>query len=320
MQIVDSHAQVFARASAEFPRETDQFLAADREEPVELLLDCMESSGVDQAVLVQLGGTAIEHHAYLLRCLRSYPDRFRGIALLPKQLDQPERHMDSLADSTGIIGFKLALIGGPYDPFVRPDVRQFAAFRIWQHAANRDYVLWLELPAVEAHLVPYLLEAFPQVRVVFTQLGIFTGKNRLSWDRKGRPRIKTPQPCSEHLIHTTRRLTKYENVMVQLSAQYRFSNEEYPYRDYVGCHQALHRIYGSKRLMWATDYPWTRTDPGYKSVLPIVRDLLPDLSEQEHQEIMGGTARSFLRLPAFRQQHALAATGGPNEHRVLDVR
>ena len=62
---IDAHAHVFARNSAEFPRQVSEQLPADREEPVEKLLASMEANDVEQAVLVQTAGTAFEHHAYL---------------------------------------------------------------------------------------------------------------------------------------------------------------------------------------------------------------------------------------------------------------
>ena len=105
MTRIDSHLHVFAKVSPEFPREPTPVCPADREETAEKLLGEMEANGVDQAMLVQTGGTEIKHHAYLLHCLKTYPDRFLGIGLVPPDLTEPEDHMDRLTDGTGIIGF-----------------------------------------------------------------------------------------------------------------------------------------------------------------------------------------------------------------------
>ena len=98
---IDAHLHVFAKVSAEFPRETNDRLLADREEPVEKYLGEMEKNGVDQAVLVQIGGTSLEHHAYLRHCLKTYPNRFRGIRLVPEGEASPADHMDRLAEGGG---------------------------------------------------------------------------------------------------------------------------------------------------------------------------------------------------------------------------
>ncbi len=295
MPRIDAHLHVFAKASSEFPRETNEIYPADREEPVEKLMIEMEAHQIDQAVLVQIGGTCIAHHAYLLHCLKTYSDRFLGIGLIPADTPDPEAHMDELTDGTGIIGFRLSSIGGPKDPFAQVDIREFKTYRIWKYAAEKDYVLWLYPRAIDAHLIAYLVDAFPQVRVVLNHLGICPGKGKFSWDAKGRPHIETPS--YNPALHTTYRLSRYENVAVHLSGQYAFSREAFPYRDLAGWHRSLLTSYGSKRLMWATDFPWILEDPGYGVLTNVFKELLPSLSENEYGDIMGGTAKRFLRFP-----------------------
>jgi len=48
--------------------------------------------------------------------------------------------------------------------------------------------------------------------------------------------------------------------------------------------------------MWASDFPWITTNPGYGASVQVLDHLLPDLNEQERRQIMGETARRFLRL------------------------
>ena len=295
MSRIDAHLHVFAKVSDEFPRETSEIYPADREEPVEKLMVEMEANQIEQAMLVQIGGTSIEHHAYLFHCLKMYPDRFLGIGLIPSDTPDVETHMDQLADGTGIVGFRLSSIGGPRDPFAKINPSDFESYRIWKHAAEKDYVLWLYVRAIDAHLVPYLLEAFPQVRVVFNHLGICPGKGKFSWDEKGRPHIETPGYSPA--FHTIYRLSRFENVAVLLSGHYAFSTEEYPYSDLNRLHQNLLNSYGAKRLMWATDFPWILEDPGYGELADLIKVPLPNLSEAEHADIMGGTAQRFLRFP-----------------------
>ena len=290
----DAHLHVFASASEQFPREPDDLAPAGRAEPVEKFIGCMEEHGIDQAMLVQMGGASIAHHAYLRHSIARYPDRFLGIGLVPDNCAEPEAHMDALAAQGGIVGFRLGALGGPRDPFAEIDVRSFASYRIWQHAAKRDYVLWLFLPAAEAHLAAYMVDAFPQVRVVFNHLGICPGAGKYSVDEWGRPRDEVA-PYNPAL-HTVWRLGRYENVTVILSGEYSFSREAYPHRDLAGWHANLLRKFGSERLMWASDAPWIYEEPGYGACVAILDELLPDLSEKEREDIMGGTARRFLRF------------------------
>ena len=299
---IDAHVHVFARASREFPRETSDQLPANREEPVEKLLELMEASGVAQAVLVQIGGAGLEHHAYLRHCLKAYPRRFLGIGLIPIDEPKPGDHMDRLAADGDVIGFRLSSIGGPADPLAPMDVRTFKTFPIWRHAAEKDYVLWLYPQAVDAHTVPFIIDAFPEVRIVFNHMLACPGNGSVSWDDKGRPRVEFTDfpPVTRY---STMGLHQYENVSVHLSGQYAFSNEEWPYRDLTTWHERLHqpnnRIqgFGASRLLWATDFPWIAEEPGYDRLTRVVEELLPDLSKDELSDIMGGTAKRLLRFP-----------------------
>ena len=295
MQRIDAHLHVFTKVSPEFPREISPICPTEREEPVEKLLGEMEKHEIDQAVLVQIGGTSIEHHRYLLHCLKSYPDRFLGIGLVPLDHPNPAEHMSELADGTGIIGFRLFDLRGPRDIFATTDVQEFKTYPIWQCAAEKDYVLWLYPRSIDAHLLPFLIQAFPQVRVVLNHLGMTPGKGKFSLDELGRPQI---QVTGYNLaMHTTYRLARFENVTVHLSGQYAFSREAYPYQNLAGWHGNLLNDFGAKRLMWATDFPWILEEPGYGELTTIIEKLLPNLSLSELADIMGGNAKRFLRFP-----------------------
>ncbi len=296
MPRIDAHGHVFAKVSREFPRETGGNTPAEREEPVEKLMTYMAASDIGQAMLVQMGGATAAHHAYVLHCLRTYPDRFLGIGLIPEDLvASPEEHMDRLTDGTGIVGFRLGLVGGPRDPFDNVDVRTFLTYRIWKHAAEKDLVLWLYLRASDAHLIAYLVDAFPQVRVVLNHLGICPGEGKGRHDQWGRPQIDIAS--YNPAFHTTHRLSTYENVTMKLSGHYAFSKQPYPYEDLAGWHRAALNSFGADRLMWATDFPWIYEEPGYDKLVDLVERLTPDIAPHELEAIMGGTARRFLRFP-----------------------
>lgn len=296
MPRIDAHGHVFAKASAEFPREISDMAPADKEETVEKLLTYMEANRIDQAMLVQIGGKTIAQHAYLLHCLKAYPQTFLGIGHIPENLHRtPEDHMDRLTDDTGIVGFRLNTVGGPRDPFAPIDIRNFETYPIWQHAAEKDHVLWLYVGAGEAHLLGYLVDAFPQVRVVLNHLGVCPGAGKFHLDKWGRPQID--MPAYSPAYHTTHRLSVYENVTLLLSGQYAFSKEPFPYSDLAGWQKNLLKNFGADKLMWATDFPWIYDHPGYAELTTIIETSVPDIQPHELEAVMGGTAKRFLRFP-----------------------
>ena len=295
MSVIDAHLHVFTKVSEEFPREVSVNTPAEREETVERLLGVMEENGVDQAVLTQIGGQGLEQHRYLQRCLGDYPERFRGIGLVPVDSEAPEEQMDRLAENGRVVGFRLFEIGGPADPLAEMDVRTFKTYRIWKHAAEKDYVIWLYSNARDAHQIAFLVRAFPEVRVVFNHLMVCPGEGAFSHDEDGRPHIRTQIPPLSR--YATLGLHEYPNVCVHLSGQYAFSQEDWPYEDLKAWHERLLSRFGADRLMWATDFPWILKNPGYDKLVGVIDALLPDLSEEERADIMGGTAKRFLRFP-----------------------
>ncbi len=296
MPRIDAHGHVFAKVTREFPREAGGIAPPDREETVEKLMSYMAASAIDQAMLVQIGGTSAAQHAYLLHCLRTYPDRFLGIGLIPESAyGAPEDHMDRLTDGTGIVGFRLGTVGGPQDPFEPVDVRTFTTYPIWQYAAEKDLVLWLYVRAADAHLIAYLVDAFPQVRVVINHLGVCPGEGKGRQDEWGRPQIDIV-PYNP-AFHTTHRLSTYENVTMHLSGHYAFSKEPFPYPDLARWNRNLLNSFGADRLMWATDFPWIYEEPGYDKLARLIEETVPDIAPHELEAVMGGTARRFLRFP-----------------------
>jgi len=288
---VDAHVHVFEAESWEFPREINEALPSERAETAEDLLEEMEASGIEKACLVQIGGKSLEHHAYLQHCLKTYPDRFRGIGLVPDFQD-PGDHMDRVADGGGVVGFRLFDVGGPTDPLGDMDCRKFDTYPVWEHAAKKGYMIWLYPNASEAHCVPFLVDAFPDLQVVFNHMMFCPGVGSYTKDEKGRPRIETTIPPQTR--YNTMGLYQYENVCVKLSGQYAFSQEAYPYPDLKGWHNQLFNTFGADRCMWATDFPWIRKDPGYDALSKVLDHLLPDLSDEDRTKVMGGTAEKRL--------------------------
>ena len=136
-------------------------------------------------VVVQTGGAELQQHAYLRHCLKAHPQRFRGIGLIPADCADAAGHMDRLAADGDIIGFRLFDLGGPYDPLAPLDIRHTATYPVWQRAAEKDYVLWLYPRAGDSHVVAFLIDAFPQVRVVFNHLMVFPGEDSVSGENPG---------------------------------------------------------------------------------------------------------------------------------------
>jgi len=293
---IDAHVHVFSKVTAEFPREANDQLPAEDEAPVERLLKTMDDTGVDRSLLIQIGGTSIEHHAYLLHCLSTYPERFLGIGRIPDDVDDPVDHMDRLAETSGVIGFRLFGLGGP-EPLQPVDIREFRTYPIWKRAAEMDYVIWLYPRSIDVHLVPFLLEAFPQVRVGYNHLMVSPGTENFQMEN-GRPRIETRMPPAHRQF--VRGMSRFENVRALISGQYAFSNEAWPYADLRDWQHYLARLFGADRLMWGSDFPFVTEEygdeAGYGGQVRLVEEVYDEWTGEERGMISGGNAEGFLRF------------------------
>jgi len=280
MSYIDAHVHVFVRPSKKYPRETSELAPADREAPVEQLLEEMEKSGVSKAVLIQLGGYR-ENHRYLGDCLRKFPKRFAGVGLVDLSSPSPEDELTQLVRTIGVKGIRLSRLGKP-----GTSMKNSPAYKLWERCDELGIIVCAYPRSDQLELFKFFIQEFPNVNVVFDHLGICP--SNFSVDQFGRPHIETelPPPTMKEIL----KLSEHENVYVKLSGDYAFSHVPYPYEDMRPIYRALYKAYGADRLMWATDFPWIVEEPGYQKLTKLIDLHLPGLSRGEREAIMRGTA------------------------------
>jgi L-fuconolactonase len=261
--IVDAHVHVFRRAALD-GRAPDDLVPADREAPVEQLVELMGAHGVDRAILVPLDG----HDEYVASVLG---DRFAAIAVGLDDL--PARRE------------RFAFAGVRTQRLDNPEALQWIA--------DQGLVLWTYLTPDQLPSLLELPRAFPDLRIVLNHLGFFPHDMRV--DRHGRPSFENPLPRER--VEAVLSLARFETVHVMLSGQYALSTEDAPYRDLDPLIGRLADAYGADRMLWASDHPWIDDVPGYGTILALPELALPGASDAELAAIRGGTAtRLFPRL------------------------
>ena len=106
-----------------------------------------------------------------------------------------------------------------------------------------------------------------------------------------RPRFENPFP--ESTVQQVLQLSEASGIHLMVSGQYALSTQEPPYPDLFQVTRRFAGAYGPERLMWASDYPWTRDVPGYGTLLDLVSAALPDLDAEGLAHVLGGTARKL---------------------------
>ncbi|MDQ4058763.1 MAG: amidohydrolase [Actinomycetota bacterium] len=276
---VDAHVHVFKAVGERYPRTVHPMFPADMESRVEDLLHTMEKSGIEHAVLVPVS----EHDDYLADCLREYPGRFAGIGVLAADLSNDAGDAKRRFSEVGIKGLRVHHLGHPE----ARKVEDLEAWPVLRLLLDLGGVVWLYVPARQLPLLEMILDRLDGLPVVLNHLG-WPLPDEFEIDQLGRPSIKEQVPPPT--LPIVERLASYDSVHVMFSGEYAFSDEPFPYSDITDVVRAIYRVYGARRMLWASDYPWIKQDPGYEPQLNLIDHYLPELPEEERAAIMGGTA------------------------------
>jgi L-fuconolactonase len=280
--IVDAHLHVFRKRSKAYPRDVHELFPAAREAAVELLLETMDSAGVDKAVLVPLS----HHDRYLRECLERYPGTFVGVGVEDVHALDRVADFRRRAETVPLQGLRMFTLG---DATVA-DPEQLQSFPLLATLAEGNYKLWYYPRPDELSLFARALELLPNLQVVLNHLG-FCQSGFVS-DEAGRPRLKVPVPPPT--LPDLLGLARFPGVNIMFSGEYAFSRRPYPYDDMMPVVRAIYDAYGAHRMLRASDFPWILDDPGYAKTLALVDHLLPDIDDSDRAAILGGTARRLL--------------------------
>ncbi|MFC5748222.1 amidohydrolase family protein [Actinomadura rugatobispora] len=283
--IVDAHLHVF-RPAALRRRVVDELAPAGRDAPVEDLLGVLAASGVERALLVPLG----PEDEYVAEALAAHPGRFAAVAVAGPEIQGRRPGTGSPLEALrerlaqGFSGLRTQWLGEPGRPLADSPM-----LPVLRELAGLGLPLWSYVPPAQLPLLRELPDVVPDLRIVLNHLGFAPHDMRV--DEHGRPWFEDPFPPP--VVETVLGLARHPNVHLMFSGQYALSREEPPYADLDGVVRAFADAFGADRMLWASDYPWTRDVPGHAALLRLAGHTLPGLSAVERAALHGGTALSL---------------------------
>ncbi|GGU60850.1 hydrolase [Streptomyces albospinus] len=224
--VIDGHAHVFTRGlpTAAAPRYLPDYDAAP-----DAYGHLLDAHGIAGGVLVQPSFLG-PHNDFLLRCLAQRPGRLRAVLTLD---EQPPLNSTEL-DIPGVAGIRLNVIGRPV-----PDLRTSHWRRVALELATGHQHLEIQAHGAQWTALAPDIHDWPSA-VVLDHLGLPDGGNR-------------PTDADRTVLALARR----DHVWVKVSA---------PYRSPRGAATTmLGRLAaeaGTARLVWGSDWPWTRHESG----------------------------------------------------------
>jgi L-fuconolactonase len=283
MRRVDAHAHVF-RPAAVSPRGTDALVPADRDAPVEKLVETLDRNGVDHAVLVPLD----EHDDYVRECLEREPARFAAVAV-STETERGLRGGDPVAAlERRREGFPFRALRSMWLGEPRRDIRDSPALPMLRWCAETGMVLWAYLPPDQFPLLDDLARELPDLTIGLNHFGFSPSamqvdEHRRPWFAERLPAQRVDEVCA---------LAAHPRIHVLVSGHYAVSSEDAPYSDLAEPTARYLQAFGAERLLWGSDLPWPEAVPGYGALLDAIESALSSAgaSEAERDWVSGGTA------------------------------
>jgi L-fuconolactonase len=269
--IVDSHVHVWTDGSDPYPYGE---LVPPPDSPifVEQLIQQIDTAGVSQAILVQPSVHGYDNR-YIANCVRRYPRRFVGVCRVnPSKQDAADK-LFHLVQEENFRGLRLNLRQ-------ESDYAAWDHKAIWEAAAALKIAITLLLDPPQLVEVAAVAQEFSTIKIVIDHLA----------------RIILPREDIVKVQKWLLALAVLPNVYVKLSAFHILSHEPFPW---TNLHPLIHEVnetYGSKRLMWASDFPLDAEL--YTQSLRFIQEN-PEWNNEDRRWLLRDTASSVFGLPPW---------------------
>ncbi len=250
--LIDAHAHVWDRTCSFMPGARYH---PDYEASIDDYLRLLDAHRIEHAVLVQPSFLGTDN-GYLLRSLRSHPDRLRGIVVLDPT---PSQSVFDDLSALGVIGLRYNLLSLDRHLLAEPAYQQLTA-----EAVRSGW--WIEVQANGDAWTDVLDLLEPQgARVMVDHFGRPTSEQCL-----GLRRILAVDPA---------------RLCVKFSAPYRQALSDISQT----ARQVLDGI-GAARCLWGSDWPWTQHERQH-SYAGTIEWLASWTTELERAEMRRSSAR-----------------------------
>ena len=288
MPVIDSHVHL-QNPDVDLP---DIPLFEGFEAPSDELIEDHEQYGLDGAVFVPMDADE-RNLAYCAQAVEDYPGPAAVIGIQADVEDQVERYRSDV-EQYDIKGWRVTGLGGTPD-----DPEELDVWPLFEEMVDRGHCLWMYPHLGEYELVDKVAARLPELKVVYNLLGFPHPEDGdyYELDEDGLPRItrwKMPGDFPDEARETLLESGARDNTYMLWGVHWQYSSEHYPYGDLAEHGRDLVEAFGADHVAFMTDWPWMVDEPGYEACLEMIDEHVPDLSESEREDIMGGTAAEML--------------------------
>jgi len=247
--IIDTHVHVWDQHSERTPHHR---LTPPPAVPVEHLINTMEKAGVTHAVLIQPSLYGFDN-TYIADCLRKYPGKLTGVGCVDVRSKEVTGQLRYWVEECGLRGVRLMPIADPQDDLLG----QPGTHNIFKQAADLSIPISLFVGPRHMDQVSAMTHEYPDTKVVIEHLG------RPDDSKLGL--IESIQPLLQ--------LTGIPSVYVKVSGLHVISKESYPYPDTYAMIQLIWKAFGSRRMLWGSDFPGVLKNYGDRISLEFLKNV-----------------------------------------------
>jgi L-fuconolactonase len=263
--LIDAHVHVWKHDPA-FPFAPGANPPAE-DASVEQLLELMRANNVARTIIIQVIHYKWDNR-YLASVLKRYPRTFQGVCRVNPQDPAAPDQLSRLTEVDGFHGVRLSPSASPADDWIRGPLMP----PLWHRCAELKVPMTILTPVTRLpDLVP-LIEQNPGLFVVIDHMA------DCPLDRPDQLKILLA-------------LARYPKVFVKISHMWSLSQQPFPYRDAAAQVKRLCDTFGSKRLMWGTDWPISLKWLPYDKAVALFRDHLDFLPSQDREQILSKTVQ-----------------------------
>ena len=273
---IDAHSHIWSDDLEHYPL-GPWATPADMQPPTftaEQLLALMKANGVGRAVIIQHAPLHGYDNRYVIDTAHRYPGVFSVVGMINERTPHLRERLRDLRDQ-GVRGIRIGPTNNAdrtlrYDP---PNwLKEPGMQALWKHAAELGVAL---CPLLDGSFLPGLCLMCAQHRDTVCVVDHF---GRIDFDDPAQVRSLT-------------RLAMNPNVYIKASAFRNLGDKRAPYDDVAPMVRVVVDAFGADRVMWGSDCPYQLNNGNnYADALALIREGMSDLSQDERNAILHGTA------------------------------
>ena len=278
--IVDTHVHVWEIDPPKYPvGPTAPTWNSYPDEPgtADELLAEMDAHDVDWTVLVQTSWSTWDN-GYIADSVVRFPDRFIGHGLIDPQDPKNAEQVRYWIKERGLVGFR-------FHPMYYPEEKILLTQQnrpMWEEIAALNAIIQFHLRAEFAAQVEAIAQQYPHLTLIL--------------DHMGYPQVDADPAAFQSIVD----LARYDNIYFKLSDVAGRSHQDFPHTDVHPFIETLLSAFGASRTVWGTGYPGHHRQkhnwPSLAQELRLIKDGLPFLTENDKDQILGGTAAKIWNL------------------------